>query len=293
MHQLSLVLENQSAAHQRIKDRPRPLHSVIPRASPRAQVDGVDARLLLGRPVPRQEAVEPGTGGRLPKGSLQSAEIPVVLDRVRLGKRVFRVVFRQSSEESLFVYSESGGGGGGLGGARGRRSVAAAKIVTPKRVYAGPRATAQTTRPRALQCEENSRPMIKTRPLTLLNIYLEPRISDSRACVCVCVYLAIGLVQNCPFSRLWFLCGGGGGTRPPLRWGETCGGSILNTCSASASLPHPWRSQEKDGKRALDRRNPSGLSERHGAVRYLYAQKTEPGRPSPHTPPPCGTCHNF
>lgn len=102
-----------------------------------------------------------------------------------------------------------------------------------------------------------------------------------RVCVCTVAhpvylqYLASGLVQYRPFSRLCFLCGGGGGIRPLLHWGETCVVSILNTCSASASLPQPWKTQDSSQKY-----EPNGVFEQHRASWYLYKQ-TYPDTP-PH-----------
>ena len=114
-------------------------------------------------------------------------------------------------------------------------------------------------------------------------------------CVCVCVclytvahavylrYLASGLVQYCPFFRLCFLCGGGGGIRPLLGWGETCAVSILNTCSASASLPQPWKIRD-----SYQKYEPDGSL--RAAWTHLY---THTHTPSPHSSPSCRTCHNF
>lgn len=79
--------------------------------------------------------VELGTGRRLTTGLLQSPEMQVVSDRVRLGKIIVRVLLGQSSEESVIVYGEIGRGNGGeegLGRMRGLLFVAAAKICHTK-----------------------------------------------------------------------------------------------------------------------------------------------------------------
>lgn len=73
-------------------------------------------------------------------------------------------------------------------------------------------------------------------------------------------YLASGALRYCPFSRLFFLCGGGGGIRPPVLCGDSCAVSILNTCSASASLPQPCK-----------RREIRDSSQKHGPERSLRA----------------------